>query len=468
MILYKYRTKSEYTDRIFTDNKVWLAKSIALNDPCECSLHSLASEWVAEKVGQMKRAQMEGFLVVLAQSPKHVRAEYKARLRRAKSFEGKYRAFRKFHEEVFNARLSEPEKIFSQLDDQLKGVGIFSLSELSDHPLMWSHYAGNHEGVCFGFEVVEGMAISDRSRFIRVQYSDRIPKMDGGFTHQLTLSLDEDGRPTTEGRIPLTDETIRAAISTKAVCWDYEREWRYVEPIAGSYPFPGPLVEIVFGVRCPEEERDRYIKLASEHLVNDVRIFEMRRVKDSFTFERVFRGVSTSKLPPAAYSQPNMVRDRETDLDEEYAHIQRQLDSLQFAQALPEIEKALQHASKSCKLWRTKGVILGQMLRHGEALRCFERVVELEPQFFSNWYQIGVACTEMKRYEDAVRAYEQAHELNPTDASTLYNLGCVLAHLGRTPEAKKNLLAAEKAGHARAFEMLSDLQITARSEPREI
>ena len=64
MILYKYRQNSSYTDQIFIEGKVWLAKSSSLNDPCECTLHSLAPEWVAEKVKTIKSAQMAGFLMV--------------------------------------------------------------------------------------------------------------------------------------------------------------------------------------------------------------------------------------------------------------------------------------------------------------------------------------------------------------------------------------------------------------------
>ena len=48
--------------------------------------------------------------------------------------------------------------------------------------------------------------------------------------------------------------------------------------------------------------------------------------------------------------------------------------------------------------------------------------------------------------------------LNPSDASTIFNLGCVLFHLGRLEEAKGSLLAAEKAGHPRARDLLNDIQ----------
>ena len=98
------------------------------------------------------------------------------------------------------------------------------------------------------------------------------------------------------------------------------------------------------------------------------------------------------------------------------------------------------------------------MLRHKEALGCFERAAELNPRFFSAWYHRAIACTELLRYEDAISAYREAHRLNPWDASTIFNLGCVLFHLGRLEEAKGSLLAAEKAGHPRARDLLNDIQ----------
>jgi tetratricopeptide (TPR) repeat protein len=64
----------------------------------------------------------------------------------------------------------------------------------------------------------------------------------------------------------------------------------------------------------------------------------------------------------------------------------------------------------------------------------------------------------LERYEDAILAYEEAHRLNSSDASTSFNLGCVLARLGRLEEAEEGVIAAEKAGHPRARDILSDIQ----------
>jgi Flp pilus assembly protein TadD len=174
-------------------------------------------------------------------------------------------------------------------------------------------------------------------------------------------------------------------------------------------------------------------------------------------------GHRTIKPPDQAKSRLNgpenlSLSSDETSVVETHPAIQRQLESGQFAQALPAINQALEQKPDSFKLWRTRGVVLGNLQRHEEALACFERATELNPQFFSAWYHRGVACTMLERYEGAILAYGEAHRLNSSDASTSFNLGCVLAHLGRLEEARRSVLAAEKAGHPRARDILSDIE----------
>jgi hypothetical protein len=296
MILYKYRECSATTEVIFRDQKVWLATSDTLNDPCECSLHDLAPEWVEENIVAMKQAQMSGALAFPHLVPQLFLNEIKATLPSIEDFDSKYVIFRKLYEKHLHRKLSDPELTFSMLDQQLNSVGIFSMASTSEHPLMWSHYGQGHKGICLGFEVRDLTPSTDPEHFLKVTYSDDIPKMGNeGFKHQITLSQGDKGEIVSEGRIAFTDVALRAAISTKATCWSYEAEWRYVEPIGGRlYPFPGPLVEVVFGFRCSPEDRTHYRELVATHLNNEVRLYEIRRVPNSFTFERIFVGACSS------------------------------------------------------------------------------------------------------------------------------------------------------------------------------
>lgn len=471
MIVYKYRGNSTFTNQIFTEKTIWLAKSSTLNDPCECTLHSLAPEWVAKNVRDLKATQMAGFLMNFPyHMPEHpAAAEIRQKLQGVNDFDEKYRLFRTMYEERVPSRLSDPAKLFSGVEEQLRDIGVFSLSETAEQPLMWAHYAGNHEGVCLGFEVKEGAPIWDRDHFIRVTYSDAVPEMpQQGFIHETSFAMDEEGRLAATSQFSLTDETIRKAIGTKSTDWAYEREWRYVQRASGKYPFPGPLVELVFGVRCSETQRKQYVELVSAHLSNEVRLYEMKRIPDSLSFERVFLGTCTSKLIVVDSGKSAAQRSiDETSIADSHPVIQRDMELGRYEQAFPAISKALELQPNSYKLWRTKGVILGFWQRHSEALSCFQRAAELRPDFFSAWYHCGVAGMALQHYDDAISAFEKAHTLNSSDASTLFNLGSLLAHKNRLRDAEERLLAAEQAGHPRARDLLNEIERMKKHEDEE-
>lgn len=65
MILYKYRTDSPFTEKIFTEKKVWLSNAEGLNDPFECTIQEIAHEWIERNVSIMKQAHIEGFLTAV-------------------------------------------------------------------------------------------------------------------------------------------------------------------------------------------------------------------------------------------------------------------------------------------------------------------------------------------------------------------------------------------------------------------
>ncbi len=48
---------------IFTTGKVHLSVASALNDPFECSLKEIGSEWIKNEVAQMKQAAIAGFVM---------------------------------------------------------------------------------------------------------------------------------------------------------------------------------------------------------------------------------------------------------------------------------------------------------------------------------------------------------------------------------------------------------------------
>ncbi len=48
MFLYKYRADNKYTEKVFTEQKIWLSNAKDLNDPFECKITEIAKEWVED------------------------------------------------------------------------------------------------------------------------------------------------------------------------------------------------------------------------------------------------------------------------------------------------------------------------------------------------------------------------------------------------------------------------------------
>lgn len=85
-----------------------------------------------------------------------------------------------------------------------KRIGFICLSQTRHSPLMWAHYANNHEGVCLELEV-------EYEPLFKVEYRSK------KLFPQITL-------PTHKQYI--NNKNIKKVMGTKSKDWSYEREWR--------------------------------------------------------------------------------------------------------------------------------------------------------------------------------------------------------------------------------------------------
>ncbi|MEP6828666.1 MAG: DUF2971 domain-containing protein [Aestuariivirga sp.] len=101
-----------------------------------------------------------------------------------------------------------------------KTHGLVCLSTTWKHPLLWSHYADKHKGMCLGFEVSANVIFSP------VEYSaTKLTLKDLGFN-----SLNE-----------LDEPAMQKILFTKWKAWEYELEYRAFvnldqkDPVNGHY-----------------------------------------------------------------------------------------------------------------------------------------------------------------------------------------------------------------------------------------
>ncbi|MCX6685501.1 MAG: tetratricopeptide repeat protein [Methanoregula sp.] len=68
--------------------------------------------------------------------------------------------------------------------------------------------------------------------------------------------------------------------------------------------------------------------------------------------------------------------------------------------------------------------------KYDEAIRCFDRAIEIDPNLAHVWNDRGLCFKEMGKFEEAQKSFERALELAPKDEEYLYDLGEVLETIG--------------------------------------
>jgi Protein of unknown function (DUF2971) len=121
-------------------------------------------------------------------------------------------------------------------------AGIISFTSDWKNPLLWSHYADKHKGICLGFDVDD--------RYIRhVNYVGEVMPMNQDVVKRLKQG---------------DENLVRELITTKSIHWKYEEEVRVIVPLeeldvdTEKYftDFEGNLElrEVILGYRSPVDK----------------------------------------------------------------------------------------------------------------------------------------------------------------------------------------------------------------------
>ena len=106
----------------------------------------------------------------------------------------------------FALQKKEDRKVWAETLKELENKsGIISFSESWDNPVIWSHYAESHKGICLGFDV--RMDLPEKVEYV----SDR-----KGISPLSAVVGSDDF------------EALRGMTATKYAHWEYEKEWRII------------------------------------------------------------------------------------------------------------------------------------------------------------------------------------------------------------------------------------------------
>lgn len=168
--------------------------------------------------------------------------------------------------------------------------GILSLAERWDCPLMWSHYAHQHEGLCLEYSTHESVA----NNLLQVRYdADRAIPLSAVLAWKVNHAIG--ARKT----------VLDLVFLSKAEAWKYEREWRILAESPGSRSVPFRLKGIYFGERCSPAIQTVIVKALHDahpnatfyHIYFDPKTFDLRR--DEVDVDEV---IQCGICPPVALS----------------------------------------------------------------------------------------------------------------------------------------------------------------------
>lgn len=70
------------------------------------------------------------------------------------------------------------------------------------------------------------------------------------------------------------------------------------------------------------------------------------------------------------------------------------------------------------------------MGNYEEALKCYEKALEIDPSYKLGWLNTGSTLATMGRYDEALKSYDEAVRLEPNSADAWYNRAVVLGNIG--------------------------------------
>lgn len=150
--------------------------------------------------------------------------------------------------------------------DIAKEKGILCFSKNRTNPLLWSHYADKHKGICLGFKIPE-------NRLIKIKYTNF------RFPHSKELKeLDE-----------RSEDFMNKLLRTKFKPWRYEREYRMCVPLeekidnlyyTGFDKAELKLIRVIVG--CRSDTTRSQVSSALGNLVDSVDVFKSRMAFKSF------------------------------------------------------------------------------------------------------------------------------------------------------------------------------------------
>ena len=95
-----------------------------------------------------------------------------------------------------------------------------------------------------------------------------------------------------------------------------------------------------------------------------------------------------------------------------------------------------------------KGLALGELGKHKEAIECFNKSLEINSINGVAWNNKGIILALLEKYEEAIECFDKAIEINPRDENAIGARELALKHLRERFDSKnqKSIFRKEAEG----------------------
>lgn len=230
--LYKYRAFDVNLLRLLCNDEVYYANPDRFNDPLDCQ-PTLKIDNDRDSLEKLCRAMSR---------------EQKDPIEYHRYMASEHGNFENDAENYYKYLLAEDVR--QSLFGEFAQMGVLSLATNWDCPLMWSHYANNHHGICIEYDSTDAefrnLAPVEYERGRSIKTSDLISWK-------------------IKGCEKANQQVYETYFLSKSSHWNYEREWRDVHVSCGRHPCPARISAIYFGLRCDEAVKTSLVKTAISH-----------------------------------------------------------------------------------------------------------------------------------------------------------------------------------------------------------
>ncbi len=255
-MLYKYMSiKSKSFSGVLENFEVYFASCSRLNDPFEgIPYYSLPN-----------KREIKQYLVMRGVK----RGRY-----------GNYIARAEMH-------FKESQNFFNSNREYRDGTGVLCLTPYNNNLLMWSHYGDEHKGICLGFDIDRPFDSVFGAGY-NVEYSDNYPEIPVIRMEELML-----GQYSEDKNINKFEDIATRQVYTKATCWEYEQEIRFVRtPFSygvGPMSFPAEkLKQLILGCKIAEGDKVKAIEIVKKNFPHaEILQSVMSQTQYKIVFEKI-------------------------------------------------------------------------------------------------------------------------------------------------------------------------------------